>query len=444
MPERRYRTYQAFGRPQRYIERISHYVANQNLGDEIPRLCFERGVRRKRSGEFYLFIAVESSEASSEVLQHLDSIINGHHVADLHFEEIEKWASSEIEVNNYARRIPYRRLVQQKFVDPFDMYMTREVEAEPSQEIREALNRLLYWLSAVGSGTWGSFQKTFGILGLDKSGFDARQVARRLRLLGHLQYYENGTKWTVCPPCLSRVNTSDRDEFRYFLAGQRTPELLEVLSGFAKLEFIPQETRGAPDCVRFVLSNVEEVLHLLEDQDILCTCDLDLAGDVSKRLSSTLPTLDGYMSSLDPVNIEIGLYDVYRWQNGGFQKVTFDRRPGMYRLVPIAEDASFVFTAYYDPGMDQWLWGDWYGLRYLAMHLTGELCQVHLDTGLDRLAIPASCRWPDFYERALVLASGLLPMKQDPWLYFEDISRSLAKTLADKLSSSLERQCKNA
>jgi hypothetical protein len=38
------------------------------------------------------------------------------------------------------------------------------------------------------------------------------------------------------------------------------------------------------------------------------------------------------------------------------------------------------------------------------------------------------------------LASGLLPTKQDQWLYFEDTSLSLSETLTEKLSAILERE----
>ena len=89
---------------------------------------------------------------------------------------------------------------------------------------------------------------------------------------------------------------------------------------------------------------------------------------------------------------------------------------------------------------NKWLSGDWYGLRYLSRVYVEEKCQTFYDANTMCLAIPVNYRWPDFYERALVLASGKLPSLRKNWLYFEDISFSLAQELSLKLTASLVRE----
>ncbi len=71
--------------------------------------------------------------------------------------------------------------------------------------------------------------------------------------------------------------------------------------------------------------------------------------------------------------------------------------------------------------------------------------QIHLDTDLGgdpddacALAVLLSWRWPELYERTLVLASGRLPDRSGGWLRFDDIDPRLLETLAKKLRLRVE------
>src|SRR2546428_1873037 len=50
----------------------------------------------------------------------------------------------------------------------------------------------------------------------------------------------------------------------------------------------------------------------------------------------------------------------------------------------------------------------------------GSPCPVLYEPAMGRLAIPLDWRWPELYERVLVLASGQLPVHRNPWLIYED------------------------
>lgn len=99
----------------------------------------------------------------------------------------------------------------------------KHLDQEPAPvESAEAFNKLLYWLSARGSGTWQAFCDACEAL---KIAVKPRRVFRRLRLLGHVEYLDHGKRWQVCPP---RVACSADGSYSY-LIGQRTPSMLQTL-----------------------------------------------------------------------------------------------------------------------------------------------------------------------------------------------------------------------
>jgi len=104
---------------------------------------------------------------------------------------------------------------------------------------------------------------------------------------------------------------------------------------------------------------------------------------------------------------------------------------------------------YFDQPRQRWLKGDWYGLRFLAHHAAGVDFEVVREktqalptsfSSADELLIPADERWPLLYERALVLATGLLPgQAENPkWLRYQGVSAELSRTLAGKLNVSIK------
>ncbi|MBF2099431.1 MAG: hypothetical protein IGQ88_13805 [Gloeomargaritaceae cyanobacterium C42_A2020_066] len=99
-------------------------------------------------------------------------------------------------------------------------------------------------------------------------------------------------------------------------------------------------------------------------------------------------------------------------------------------------DGGWRKTLFYDTEAETWRQGDWYGLRFLALQ---EKRYANYAPQSEKLWIPQIQRWPQIYERALVLASGLLPERSQGGLVYSAVSGKLAQTLADKLSVTLER-----
>lgn len=430
-----YRGYQVFGHRDHHINNISSLVRQNDLGSIIPCLHIEKRSQR----EFYLFLGFNTDQ-KGEVPPHisgiLDSITIGHPVGDFEYSEIKPMISAGIDTENYRRTIAYRLPVFTPSTNPLDLSdLEPQTEQLPTPEKLAALNRLLYWLSAAGAGSWLTFKNVCDLLTMATTGLDARHIFRRLRLLGHVEYVTaNGSKWAICPPTLVQSSRTGC----YFLTGQRTPKLLAYLAEYAEVEEQPQPTGEAPELVQPRFSSAEAARQAIGNGQI----DLSWAGLASLRLAQILPDLTGHLVSLTPVSgFALSNFTLEQWQGRAYVETHFQQQAGLYRLTP-REDNSRLYpqTLYYDAEAYQWRSGPWYDLRYLAQQAAGEPCPVRYHPIQQRLSIPASYRWPDLYERALVLASGLLPLRSpdNNWFYFSDISPELAQTLADKLSATIE------
>lgn len=298
-----------------------------------------------------------------------------------------------------------------------------------------ALNHLLYWLSATGAGGWQLFRRVFNLLTAETVSLEPRQIIRKLRLLGHMEYtVANGSKWAVCPPVLVQ---GSRPDF-YFLAGQRVPRLMVTLADVAEMEVQPQPTGEAPDLVEIRFASTAAARQAVNRGQI----GLGWAGCASMRLAQALPDLAGYQASLSTVSgFVLSNFKLEQWQGQTYVGVHFQQQTGLYRLAPRDDDVRLSpQSLFFDAVTDKWRAGPWYDLRYLAQQAAGESCRVQYHRGQQRLAIPANYRWPDLYERALVLASGLLPLPSPDkrWFYFSDIPPDLAQILTAKLNATLE------
>ena len=414
-----------------FVEKICGLVKQNGVGNLIPRVLV---------GDPYLFVGINTDnkgQIPEQVKWLLDGITLGPVRGEFLYEDIKNMISSEVDTTTQTYRIEYRPPSIIPPENPIDLYELEEhVSNQPTDQAILALNRLLYWVSATGSGTWPTFKNACDKLTSETVDLDARQIFRRLRLLGHIEYTKHdGSKWSVCPPVLVQTSTPNT----YFLSGQRVPRLVDAVAEQISIETMIQPTGEAPNKIQVQIESPDEAQTLITDDKIQAICSLRWAGHAANKLEAILFDLDGYRASLSSVSgFVISNFDIHRWNGKEFASCHFNGETGMYRLVPHAQkSSSFTQTLFFDADEHRWKTGDWYGLRYLAQQLSGSNCSVRYNHNTHCLMLPKQNRWPDLYERALVLASGFLPIMQDNWLYFGEVSVELARGLSQKLNATL-------
>ena len=454
--------YQAFrckGDPQKILTIIADQVHQHNLTQFVPVVRLEKKLQQKKRGrastEFYLFIALESDKVSQvppvvklnlfNLLPQM-SFVKWQAPKGLDYEEIKKMAGAGFDVYDFTRPIPYHPIEDIRNENPFDWTET-PFSKQPDTDVAVLSlrhERLLYWLSALGSGTWESFKKACHALELS----EPKQILRRLKLLGHIESSLDGSRWSSSPTALVRVG-SQTDSLEFLLCGQQSENLLKKLEQYVAITRSNQQKGDAPPRVRLQLDSLEElsqIIALVRSQLGITIID---AGDASLRLADVLPDLMGWKQGLRSLQgIVPSLYEWKRFDGNDFVECSFCGITGMYQMFPTEQSARPRLTLFYDSETDTWRQGDWYGLRFLALHHSNQPCIARYDSATARLAVPYSKRWPELYERALVLASGRLPSYQETgqslWLIYENVGLEIAQQLTEKLFVICEEANSNA
>lgn len=436
-----YAGFRCVGKPVLLLEQIGKVVQREGLARFIPNVRVEKGARK----QFYLFIAIEGAEVG-EAPSAIDGVFRLPFLSQrlpepLTLDQIRSMTSAGIDVVDFGGRIPYWIPPQVPDEDPFDVSarsVTIATDEEAALRRTRQYDRLVVWLSATAAGSWGVFRKACQDLGLDGGGTGAGSILRCLRLLGHVECSRDGRSWTAAPAVLARRDHLD-SSVTTFLCGQRDGQLLSLLREFADVAVVPQPHGGGPS-----------TMYLGLDHEVLLTVlkrsppgvELHDGGDIAAQLARALPSLKDWMDTLQLLaGILPHMLDAKRFTGSGFAPVAFDGRSGFYELWPLSPSRDSErpkYRAYYDAEGGRWLSGDWYGLRFLALHNGEDPCPARYESTSARLAIPMASRWPELYERALVLAGGRLPTHQGPWLVYDGISSQLLRELDAKLPLRLE------
>lgn len=320
--------------------------------------------------------------------------------------------------------------------DPFDLSDISHIETQDEDpQISHRYNKLLYWLSATAEGNWETFARACKVLQLADDSHQARHIFRRFMLLGHIECSSNGAEWMICPAALVRTPTQTDQGY---LCGQRTPKFLDKIRAHWAIEETHQPNYQCPQCIEVSYTNTEESY----DDELA----LEIAGIAAIRLAELLPDLEAWKDMLACIDeLVTSHYAVEKWDGDQYAPCIFveqSAESGLYRLTRGEEKSAYRLVLYLDQERQRWLKGDWYGLRFLAHHSADVDFEAIYNQQTNELFIQAKQRWPLLYERALVLASGLLPAKADnpKWLRYQGISKELAQSLAKKLGVQLEEK----
>ena len=438
--ERVYFHARTVGRPQDVLKRVIAIVMNSGMALQIPLVKLERRAR----GEFYVFLGVDSDQ-SYRIPGGLAETFrqNGLRFEEDYALQPNQIASmvqrQNIEIHGF-NSLEYRPWTNENPGDPFEQSDGWQAQ-KASSESCARFERLLHWLSTRGEGTWEAFKQASETLDVSDDRQEARSALRRLSLLGHIDLSGDGSKWSISPSAFVRFPD---DPSIGFLVGQRTDTLLRKVGELWPLTQVLQPHYSGP-------LRIDSGSDIPQDANDVTTLGVIDVGVTAIRLADLLPALSQWKDMLQPVsNLSTGSYHIEKWHGGEFQTcdTVYDRNgfyygeSGMYRLHRDGDSSGWTLTLFFDEPAQRWLRGDWYGLRYLALDAGhGDIEAVH-DSTAGVLLIPASQRWPLLYERALTLASGLLPGRatNPDWLSYPCIPLNLARKLCTKLNVSLTEE----
>lgn len=438
--KRWYQGYKCKKNPKELVEKISQTVQEQDLSDSIRLLRLEKGAKPRK--EYCFFLGIESEKAGHIPQKIIDSpllnlpyfkfsVIPGS--PSFSYEEIKPMVGVAHQVEDYTNPIPYQVAEQIQNDDPFDVSTFTEVSTLDLELSSKRYQQLLYWLSAVVSGTWELFKKACQTLKLNKP----QHILRKLKLLGHIETSPNGKHWAIAPTALVQVNSRSGNQ-EFILCGQQNGDLVSKLEQYAVVRSIEQHKGDAPPCISIQFTDSSELEQVFEPIKKSFGLTIHQVGNVANQLADILPNLEKWELQLQ--NLQGIVPSVYNWKlfdGQNFVDCPLPQQTGMYQMWDKKENSCLRMTLFYNSETDNWRQADWYGLRFLALYYSKTSCIARYDSATASLAIPFSQRWPQLYERALVLTSGKLPSynrtEHNLWLIYENVPLNIVQKLTDKL-----------
>ncbi len=385
-------------KPQELLEYLQKRVALDGWAKVVSHIRIEKGAR---NGEYYFFLGIISTDIlTRQALQiWLSKLSNGIKIPKEFAHKDFPWDGSNgirymvgtaYELVGAAQPIPYISISQPRRSNPLILEVSIPESIPPDRS--EKCEKLLWWLSASGSGSWETFQAVCDGLGIPQP----RRLLRRLQLLGHLTVAQDGKRWQMQPPSLQPVG-----ENRYVVYGQRNAALREALQQFGRLEQVPQPRRDAPACWQF------------EPQTDVATAIAKLQVSypaLAIRPFEAPPLWADWVAALSVIDwVPLHRYRLQRFDGCAFADLPiFAKETGFYKLHEQGSQGQHAL--FYDSERNAWYGGEWYGLRFLALaRLSPEELSVNYNPSSQELSIPFVQRWPLAYECYLVVQSGCLP-----------------------------------
>ena len=429
MSELKYLIYRTVTKRKTMMDNIRHQVLRDGLGMEIPLVRFERGGGR---GEYYLGIAVSVDDPaqlmpSSKVLEMLNN------VGLTLFVRTEKgaalWESRKItflqgnfDWESFNHPIAFEPSpsvsVDADCFERTDQITTIEQELAPDDE--ECMDKLLWWCSAKGEGSFQGFKEVCELL---KSVLHfhgtPRQAMRSLILLGYIESINEGRKWGCTPTAFVQPSIGDA-----YLTGKLTSALLKRFT--EQINITKTGSNGGPS--RFVPIDI-------------VGAGLPILDNPAGKLADVLSCFKEWQDTLDvDPDIQPHQYS-FKIYNGTDFVVPSERglKPGLYEATRLDGHYPVPTTTFYDGS--NWVRGGFYDLKWLAIKNSGKPMNVRINKE-GSLGVPIFARWPLLYERPLVLASGKLPRKINidgiDALVYESVGLDIAGVLAEKLEVKIE------
>ncbi len=429
MSELKYLIYRTIVNRRTMMDNIRHQVLRDGLGMEIPLVRFERGSGR---GEYYLGIAVNIDDPaqlkpSAKVLEMLNNV--GLKTYLPKEKGIAFWDSQAItflqgnfDWESFNHPIAFERSNSDS--DETDSFESTEkitsTDQETTQDDEKSMDKLLWWCSAKGEGSFQGFKEVCELLksalGLHGT---SRQAMRSLILLGHMESINEGRKWGCTPTAWVQPSTGNA-----YLTGKVTPALLKRVSD--QMEISKTASNGGPS--RFVSTDI-------------AAGGLPILFNPAGKLADVLSGFKEWKDTLDvDPDIQPHQYS-FKIYNGTDFVLPSERglKSGLYEATRLEGHFPVPTTVFYDGS--NWIRGGFYDLRWLAIKHSGKPMSVRINKE-GALGVPIFARWPLLYERPLVLASGKLPRKVNvdgiDALVYESVGLDIACVLAEKLEVKIE------
>lgn len=262
------------------------------------------------------------------------------------------------------------------------------------------------------------------------------EVLRLMASLGHLDFAltQDGShvaRWRIAPPTLVQISPSEA-----FLAGARSMPLLERLSEAVTALgglFVEDAQPSAPKRIRATGLDRPALLSVARSCSEALSVSMMTVHDAGLALARRLPPLCSLSSALRRdrwPELSAERFDVATLT---WRIVDRPTSPGAYRFGQSPRQYGFIDELALQ--RREMARADYRTVKHLAAILAQQPLLAY-SPAAGAMQLPLGAELPYLYERALVLASGLAPIKRtDGVVHYRDISSMLAREIGSRMSA---------
>ncbi len=278
---------------------------------------------------------------------------------------------------------------------------------------------LLYWMTHLGEGSWGSFRKA--VQGLTPEPNDLSALCRNLRIhlseLGYADFFvDKSQKWRVRSPILGGL--VDRSEIAV-LSGGRTPKLLGMIQKAAeenRCNFLMIPGNDTPS--RIHVEGSEKAL-----QSIANSTGIQFAPSLAKELFGSLVSIEKQLEAAPEENAP---------QNWAVRSFDLQQQQWVENLLPdTAREYSTVYGQhrYFVANSADKLLALSKRESIYAAAMLEYIALARYSSDIQTLSVPGTAPLPDDFARVACISSGQPSRYEHGYRMYESLSPSIAALL---------------
>lgn len=280
---------------------------------------------------------------------------------------------------------------------------------------------LFEYLSYVESGSLNQFNSYLSNMCYERDleNYEKTNIRRMFSRLGHIEFDYIENKFSVCPTTVCILPNTNKG----ILAGMRTKDILNYIEQFYHISVT--DNNFAPKCLTINIPDINTFRINLPQ--------IRISQNFTKNLLHLLPGLDDIEKTLvkldhSPISASFPtrLYNIYKHSFEDYKPINF-YKDGLYEIKYYSNRQYYLYRN-----------KKWHKIEKEYGKFLLEKDEILLKYSSNQLLLKSYMRFPELLDRALVMNSGVNPIKTSGYIVYDNIDIATAQKVSSLLDQNLE------